>query len=315
MKFSTIFDVFSKRNNAVEPYSYRVQPTLRNKVLLLCRDTFNGSRSSSSGNDYTAEFWKEIHQRLLYLHGRLRLVEDHSIQNEVEDTISYLLRCNDDEFLDFIEYIFRVKCLFNVSTEENVLVAELNELLASENSGFEITEILKETVVKPVNAYPFFGRKANVTEVVSYPKVIRKDSQVIHMNAIKPTLQLLADMKYKTANQEYMEALEDYKKRDYGDCLTKCCSAFESVMKIICHNKAWPYKPTDPASALISTIIKNSTLDSYFEQPLIIIATLRNRLSKSHGAGAYPKIVSENLALYALNSTAAAILLLVNETK
>ena len=115
--------------------------------------------------------------------------------------------------------------------------------------------------------------------------------------------------------QEYLEALEDYRKGDYGDCLTKCGSAFESIMKIICDSKKWQYKQTDTASALLSTIINKSGLESYLEQPLIIIATLRNRLSKSHGAGVAPKEVTQNYAKYALNSTAAAIVFLVNETK
>src|SRR4029450_5031974 len=30
----------------------------------------------------------------------------------------------------------------------------------------------------------------------------------------------------------FLNALEDYRKGDYGDCLTKCTSAFESALKI-----------------------------------------------------------------------------------
>jgi hypothetical protein len=45
----------------------------------------------------------------------------------------------------------------------------------------------------------------------------------------------------------------------------------------------------------------------------MIVATLRNRLSKAHGAGVQIRNVPRHLAAYALNSTAAAILLLVAE--
>jgi hypothetical protein len=315
MKFSAILNVFSRRDKPVEPFVHRVPITLRNKVLLLCRDTFSNSRNAWGGPDYTREFWDEIHQALLCRHGRLQLVQDASPQSPAEDAMCFLLTCKDDEFLDFVEYIFRVKCLFHVSTDENLLVAELNELFTSEDVGYELTEIAREKVVEPVNVYPFFGREHEVTKTVAHPQVIRKDNQAIHATVIRPVLQLLSNPKYKTADQEYLEALEDYKKGDYGNCLTKSCSAFESVMKIVCDDKGWPYNQTDTASTLISTIIKNTGLDSYFEQPLTIIATLRNRLSKSHGAGVQPKKVSENLARYALNSTASAIVLVVNEAK
>jgi hypothetical protein len=298
----------------MEPFVSKAPITLRNKILLFCRDVFSNSRGNWGSGDYTSEFWSEIHQTLLYRHGRLQLTNGYP-QSPAQDAISFLLACGDEEFLDFVEYIFMVHCLFHVSTDENVLVAELNELFASENIGYELTEMIKEEVVEPVNEYPFFGREQKVIRVVSYPRVIRKDDQVVHTTTIMPTLHLLSEPKYKAANKEYLEALEDYRKGDYGDCLTKCGSAFESVMKIICASKKWPYKQTDTAATLINTTISKSGLDSFFEQPLIVIATLRNRLSKSHGAGTSPKTVSQNLARYALNSTAAAILLLVNETK
>jgi hypothetical protein len=233
----------------------------------------------------------------------------------MEDAIGFLLNCKDEEFLDFVEYIFRVDCLFHVSTDENVLVAELNELFQSENCGFELSPIVKETAVEPVHEYPFFGSEFNVVETLAYPQVIRKDNQVIYATVVRPALQLLANPKYKAANQEYMEALDEYRKGDFGDCLTKCCSAFESAMKILCETNGWPYKQSDSASLLVHTVVSKLGLDSYFEQPLMIIATLRNCLSKSHGAGVQPKAVSSNVAWYALNSTASAILFLLGEAK
>jgi hypothetical protein len=313
MKLSHIFDVFSKRNKDSETFILKVPITFRNKLLLYCRDLFSNSRSDWGRGDYTGEFWDEIHKVLQYRHGRIQLtnINYHSPR---DDAIGFLLTCHDEEFLDFVEYIFKVNCLFHVTMDENLIVAEINELFVSENLGYDLTEMVKEEVVEPVNEYPFFGKGGKVIKVVSYPQVINKEDQVIHSTTIKPTLTLLSEPKYKTASQEYLEALEDYRKGDYGDCLTKCGSSFESVMKIICDNKKWQYKQTDTASTLLSIIINKTRLESYFEQPLSIIATLRNRLSKSHGAGIAPKEVTQNYARYALNSTAAAIIFLANET-
>jgi len=146
-------------------------------------------------------------------------------------------------------------------------------------------------------------------------KLIRIDSTFLHEEAVRPALQLLTDKKFKTANDEFLEAFDDYKRSDFDDCLTKCYSALESVMKIICDEKGWPYRPKDTAGPLLKTVIDNSGLPSFFEQPILIIATLRNRLSRSHGAGTDAKDVPEHLARYALHATASAIILLVDAAK
>ena len=112
-----------------------------------------------------------------------------------------------------------------------------------------------------------------------------------------------------------MEALEDYRKGDYGDCLTKCGSAFESTMKIICSKKNWSYKQIDTAAALLDIIKDNTNIESYMFETFKLVATLRNRQSKAHGAGTQPKNVSPNTARYALGATATAVLFLVEETK
>lgn len=315
MKFRAILDVFSKRDEEADVFLYKVPTTLRNKILLFCHDVFSNNQGTLVGHDYTTEFWNEIHQALQYRHGKVQLAENSYHSSKAQDAISFLLNCIDEEFLDFVEYIFRVKCLFHVSIEENELVRQINELFTSESVGYELTEMVKETVVEPAEQYPFFGQEVEKIKVVAHPKVIRKDNQVTHALIQKPTLTLLADQKFQAANEEYLEALEDYKKGDYGICLVKCGSAFESVMKIICDDKRWPYKQTDTARTLIRTIIANTNLDSYFEQPLIIIATLRNRLSKAHGAGTQSKTVSQHLARYGLNAVASAIILLVDEAK
>ena len=65
---------------------------------------------------------------------------------------------------------------------------------------------------------------------------------------------------------------------------------------------------------MIKNILPRTNLDSYFQDPLILIATIRNRLGKSHGAGMQQKTVPRHVASYVINATASAILLLVHET-
>jgi hypothetical protein len=147
------------------------------------------------------------------------------------------------------------------------------------------------------------------------PVVIRKDSEILHNSAIQPTLNLLREAEFIAANKEFVEALEDFRRADYGDCLIKCGSCFESVLKVICTRKKWPYKPTDTVSPLLKIVIDGSGIEQFFEQPLILVSTLRNKLSKAHGAGVSLRTVSKAKAEYAINATASAILLLVAESQ
>ena len=160
-----------------------------------------------------------------------------------------------------------------------------------------------------------FGHPQEVSVITSYPQVVVRANQVSHAYAVEPAIHLLADSGFAAANQEFLSALDDYRKGRYGDCLTKCGSAMESTMKLICARKGWPYKETDTAATLLKVVLAKSGLESFFEQPLLTIATLRNRLSTSHGGGATPRSVSPHKARYAINATASAILLLVEECR
>ena len=149
--------------------------------------------------------------------------------------------------------------------------------------------------------------------VESYPQVIRRDSDILHETAIEPTLTLLSRPTFSSANEEFLDALKDFRDGDYRDCVVKCGSSLESVMKVICERKGWPYQQTDVAAKLLNEILPRTTLDTFFEQPIMLIATVRNRLGKAHGAGTQQKTVPRHVASYVINATASAILLLVEE--
>jgi len=306
-----MLDVFSKRCCEAQYPPDAVPERLRNKVLLLCRDVFsNRWRDQLSQGNYTGEFWLEIHVALQYANGRPKLSPDPLADTPAGDAIHFLLTCGPREFLDFIELIFRVDCLFHVTSDDADLVDAINDLFRSEGAPYHITPFVKQE--EDACGPPPFHR-GKVIRTVAYPKVVRVDEQVTFTHAVLPALAALADPAYNSANLEFRDALEDYRKGDYGDCLTKCGSAFESVMKVLCNRKGWPCTPQDTAAPLLKTVLSHTSLDSFFEQPLIVIATLRNRLSKAHGAGSGTRAAERHIAEYAIASTAAAILLLIHE--
>ena len=150
MKLRAIFDVFSRRNKVSASYVYSIPVAFRNKVILFCRDVFSNSLSQWSGDDYTSSFWDEIHQTLLYRHAKFQLVENTYPQSRSEDVIRFLLSCKDEEFLDFLEYVFKVNCLSRIHMEENQIVSQLNELFTADSIGYELTDMVKETVTEIV---------------------------------------------------------------------------------------------------------------------------------------------------------------------
>jgi hypothetical protein len=293
MSFTDLFNVFSKRPSTHGGVLKPLTESFRNRVFMRCQELFS----------YT-DFWDEIHTKLTYLHGKPRL-SNVNARSKNEDAVEFLLSCSDINFLDFIEYIFSVNASSHSPNRES-LVNDFNEFLKQDNLPYAVTD--------------FVWTKGNsggyeTIMLTAYPQVIRKDSEVLYQTAVQPTLQLLHEADFISANKEFLEALEDFRKADYGDCLIKCGSALESVLKVICARNKWPCNTTDTASPLIKTVIQNSGLESFFEQPLVLVATLRNKLSKAHGAGTLSRDVTEAKAEYAINATAAAILLLVNATR
>jgi len=305
MKSIFNFNVFSRRQKAnanSNPEPPPITDTFRNRVFILCRDTFSGVHS---GN-YTAEFWEQIHHKLQYLHGTPLLVPESNPKNAVEDVLTFLQACESDHFLDFLEYIFQVESYWRVSDKATEMVDMINTFFEIDTLPYALTQYV---ITREQDGY--FSRE----KISAYPRVILREHEFVHQELVQPALSLLSDPAFTAANSEFLEALEDYRKRDFGDCLTKCCSALESVMKVICDRKGWQVNSNDTAAALLRRVIKESNLDPFLEQPLLMIATIRNRLSKSHGAGLQPRSVAPDIARFALNATATAILFLSERTK
>lgn len=124
---------------------------------------------------------------------------------------------------------------------------------------------------------------------------------------------MLSDPTFKVANLEFLDALNEYRRLEFGDCLTKCASAFESVLKTVCKKRKWRFEDKDRASKLVQTVSERMKLPGYIKQQMMFIAELRNDQSTSHGGGDVERAPSRPIAQYAVNSTASAILFIVQE--
>lgn len=297
--FERLFNVFSIREkNTTNLEKKPLTNEFRNRVLMLLRDSpqihFHG-------------FLGELHQKASYLYGKFNLSDPRNNFTPAEDLLEFFTTCSDENCLDIIELIFRSD-IRGVTWPDNNLIPEINHFFRVDALPYHLTDYSTEEFESSL-----FGTPTTARRISEYPTIIRKDSELIHQNAMNPALILLSSKIFKHANDEFMKALEDHRKGDYRDCLTKCGSAFESVMKVLCAQNSIPFRETDTASTLLKNLLSGGNLDQFWEQPLILISTLRNRLSSSHGAGSQAKIIPEHVATYTVNSTASAILLLCNE--
>jgi hypothetical protein len=298
-----IFDVFSRRPENAKKPQHVVPEDTRNRIVMWCADVTRNMMRSMEGENM---FWVQIRRHLLFRHGKMSLMGGDP--NSFKDTLTFLMSCDGEHFLDFVEYIFRIECAVELQIDNDTCVDQINGLLQIDNVSYYLTGFVREETTGRL-----YGHERVMIKTVQVPRIILRESEVMHSQAIVPTLEFLKTPEFASANTEFLNGLQDYRKGDYGDCMTKCGSAFESVMKVICAKKRWPHKETDVANTLVKTMIDNTNLDSYFEQLLIIVATLRNRLSSSHGGGAKPRNPPQHLARYVVNATASAILLLADE--
>ena len=292
-----IFDIFSRREKDVEIDLKPLIPEFKNRFLMLIRDSVYGSFFELLGH---------LRAKLAYLHGQ-PVLRDPKF-NPADDALAFLSDCEDDHFLDAIEYIFQLEHGRFFSMNESKVIDQVNQFFVIDKLPYFLTKTVREEFESSFHGNPTTGIR-----VVENPRVIRKDSEVLHNTAIEPVLTLLQKPDLLNANEEFMLGLEDYRKGQYKDCVTKCCSSLESVMKVICKRRGFPYTEKDTASPLLKTILSNTNLDNFWEQPIMLIATIRNRLSFAHGSGSKEKQVSEHIAKYSINATASAILLLHDE--
>jgi hypothetical protein len=186
--------------------------------MMRCRDSF--------GSGDLNVFWSQVHDKLTYLHGSPSLTNDPR-RSRVDDALAFLVSCSDEHFLDFVEILFRVDVFFHARAQDTV-VEDFNDFLRMDDLPYAITDFVwtKGTVRE-------FGREYEATTLTAHPQVIIKDSEVLHEMAVAPALHLLADTRFGTANAEFLEALKDFRRNAFGDCVTKCGSSFESVLKVI----------------------------------------------------------------------------------
>jgi hypothetical protein len=305
-----IVNVFSKRQKVLrkevaDVYEYaQIPQELRVQIAHILRDLF-GHPMDYDLNGCLAAF-DQIESILSREYGLFNLTKRALLATTADlRVIDFLLHEEEAErVLDVVEVSFQLISYLRRSShgwQSRVSYEKFEKAIAELNARFREHAI----------GYQFESGE-----------IIRVDSQLIHAQAVKPTLALLTATEYAGANAEFLKAFEHYRKGDTKGCLNECLKAFESTMKAICTKRKWPFQPTSAAKELIEVCLKNDLIPPLIQSHIggvraVLesgIPTIRNRLS-GHGQGVQVVDVPSHYASYMLHLTATTIQFLVESEK
>lgn len=297
-----IFKLFSTRQKESKGeipdiFTYGVLPnSLRIQIVHIWNEVVGHDSTGYGSNDYCFTFIRDI---LLKEHALFELVKYS--ENPRQEVINYFIQLKDgDRVLDIVDLAFGI---LQIIKDNHQFIHNS----APQISPTDAIEELNQRFNQHGIGYQF---ESGV--------LIKIDTQLIHNEIIKPTLQLMHSTEYKGANEEFLKAHEHYKHDRYQECLVYALKALESVIKSICDAKGWPYRATDSNMKLLDIIFKKELLPAFMQSEFSALrglleggtSVVRNKLG-GHGQGAELINVPGYWARYALNTAASNILLLV----
>ena len=294
-----MYKLFSQRKREAlgqvpDVFAYDTFPTsFRNQFFHILRDVILESDGYSY---YYGDAWRFLCSEFAREKG-LKYISGNGRSNDAYALDYYVDNCDDESFLDLLDYTFTVIVWPLVDNDTYVkqraisAITELNDRFMQHYLGYEF-----------INGH-----------------LIEKTNEHIHKEVVKPALYLLHDKKFAGAEQEFFQAFDRFRKKQYKDAITNANKAFESVMKVICKERSFSYQENDTAKTLLQHLIDNAFFPDYMESHLngvrstleSGVPTVRNRIS-SHGQGQAISNVSKETVEYALNLVATNIVFLIN---
>jgi hypothetical protein len=247
------------------------------------------------------EVWNEINNYLSREKG-LFYLGDERCSNAEQHCVHHLMSQNTstEDKLDLIEYSFAM--VFKYDQHGQGRAAQ---------SPTDAIEELNRRFRQHCIGYEFVGLE-----------LIRKDSQFVHSEVTLPALQLISGAEFKGASDEFLKAHEHYRHDRFKEAMNESLKALESTLKSICKIRKYEFAGNETASNLLKISFSNGLvpeqLQSHFNALQSCIAsgvpTVRNKHS-AHGQGVEVTEIPRHLVQFALNSTAAAILFLVESSR
>ena len=304
MAIVDLFHIRQKRIRGEYPDVYQYEElsdTLKVQIVHMWKETM--------GEDHSGGEWHTSSDNRRYLEAcynilckELGVFELNKDDTYLGSTVSYLQNIS--------KYFLTEK---NIEKALSVieLMIRFTKIFADQYPrGIDISDIIEELNQR--------FREHGVGYQYENGQIIRTDSEFIHVEAVKPALQLLSNPTYKGAQEEFLKAHEHYRHSRYDAALTDCLKAFESTMKIIIHKRSWVCDKNATSKKLIDCCLSNELIPKFWTDQFnslsniltSSIGTPRNKLS-GHGKGNDEIVVPEHLIQYVLHMTASTIVFLI----
>jgi hypothetical protein len=303
-----VFDLFSKRQAQLrggqpDVYSYDTAPQkLRVQIVHVLNDSL-GSETDYYGRPAVKDSYEFVASTLCREYGIFQLSppKSHGDSDTLHGHVQRFILYEQDveRLIDAIELCFNTlqwvgrdynyRRRSDASEEVDASVSELNIRFQENAFGYRYEE----------------------------RQIIRIDSELVHVEVVKPALKLLQEPVYKGAQDEFLEAHRHFRHGATKEALNSCLKALESTMKAIAAKRGWTHSPTAVASVLIDLMIEKELIPSFWSNHFTGIRTMltggvptvRNELG-GHGQGPDIVEVPMNIAAFAIHQAAAAIVFL-----
>ncbi len=308
-----IFDIFSKRQKRLrgdipDVYTYGVLPQpLKVQIVHVLTDALGNENEYYSNRRDVKSTYKFIVTTLCREYGAFRLssAKDYGDREYLSELINYLLLESDiEKCIDVVELSFKV---IDRLTRKYEYLHRSNASECADNAISELNNRFKEHGI----GFQFVEEE-----------IIRVDSELLHVEAVKPALKLLNEKNYKGAQEEFLSAYEHYRHGKHKESLNDCLKSFESTMKAICEKRGWSYNKNSTAKVLVQVCFDNELVPIFWQQQLGSLRSMlesgiptgRNKLS-GHGQGSVPVSVPDYLVAYMLHMTASTLVFLTTAEK
>lgn len=309
----TIIDIYSKKKTRqsgkqIDVFTYDSIPTpLRVQIVHIWQEnlgvisiddwlTIISPNRFSYGNSINPEVQRRYNcyiylcKALCHEYGIFVLTDD---PNPFDQLTNFFIHENDtDKILDVIQLSFRLIEQVSPDSASKKAIDELNYRFREHSVGYQYEA----------------------------GEIIKLDTEFIHSEITRPAINLLSDLKFKGALDEFLRAHEHYRKgeREYKACLTECLQSFESCLKTICGLHKWKFDEKNTAKTLLGIVRQNDLIPAYLDSHYTSlwsmlesgVPKLRNK-EGAHGQGEKIKTVPDYFAAFALHLTAASLLFFV----
>jgi len=308
-----IFDLFSKRQKRLrgeipDVYVYDEIPNeLRVQIVHIWMDSLGNDTQYFDGHTKVKEIYKFIVDTLCREYGLFELPNTKKFRNRMymEELVNFFLQEEElEKIIDVIELSFKA---INRLTRDYSYIHKHNAAYVADQAIDELNNRFKEHGI----GYQFVENE-----------IIRVDSELLHVETVKPALKLLSEKIYKGAQEEYLTAYKHYQNGRNKESLNDCLKSFESTMMAICDKQGWIYPKEATANKLIQICLDNELISSFWQSQLTSLQSLltssiptgRNKLG-GHGQGSNSVEVPTYLVAYMLHMTASTLVFLIEAEK